>query len=133
MNARRLIGLGIIFCTAIVKLMASVSPAALPQLPPARVKLIGIAILPPHKWVLLEVEEYQQPPVQITLLQGARREFLQVLEVDSKCGWAIICNAGVDVKLTIEMPATAAPNLVSILDEEHRPLPLPPPPGAGDP
>lgn len=107
-------------------------PPALPALPPVRVKLIGIAVLPPDKWVLLEVQADSEPAVQFALMPNARRIGLQVIEVDPHACWAKIRNGNAVVTLTVENSA-AAPVAINNSGGEHRPLPLLPPPGAGDP
>jgi hypothetical protein len=113
-------------------LTAGEPPLALPQMPPAQVKLTGIAILPPVKWALLEVQEYGQNISPLALTEGSRRLALEVVEVDAKAGWVTVRNAGVLMTLTIEkMGATPAAPVA--WGGEHRPIPVLPPIGAGDP
>lgn len=119
-------------CLAGFGLTAGETRTALPQTPPARVKLTGIAVLPPDKWGLLEVQEYGQPADRLVLMEGSRRLALEVVEVDGQARWVTVRNAGVLMKLTIEKPAAASMVAVN-LDSEHIPLPLLPPIGAGDP
>lgn len=105
---------------------------ALPQTPPARVKLTGIAVLPPAKWALLEVQEYGQPADQLALMEGSRRLALEVVEVDGQAKWVTVRNAGALMKLTLEKPAGATIATANS-GGAHLPLPLLPPAGAGDP
>lgn len=112
--------------------MADEASPTVPQSPPARVKLTGIAVLPPDKWVILEITEYGQPEVRLALTEGSRRLSVRVVKIDSQVRWAIIRCGQTDMKFTIESPATLA-NPTAELGGEHRPLPLLPPPGAGDP
>jgi hypothetical protein len=120
-------------CVARPGLDAGEPRVALPQMPPARVKLTGIAVLPPAKWALLEVQEYGQPAQQIALAEGSRRIALEVVEVDCLGRWVMVRQAGALLKLTIENPAAVPSIAAANVDAEHVPLPLLPPVGAGDP
>lgn len=107
-------------------------PPVVPQSPPARVKLTGIAVLPPDKWVSLRVEEFNEPAVEVVLREGWRRLSVRVVEIDSHARWAIIRCGATDVKLIVEGKNTSVV-VAAEFGGEHRPLPLLPPPGSGDP
>jgi len=119
-------------CLAGVGLAAGEIRIALPQTPPAGVKLTGIAVLSSDKWALLEVQEYGQSAERLVLTEGSRRLALEVVEVDPRAQWVIIRNAGELMKLTVEKPASAS-FVAANFGGEHLPVPLLPPVGAGDP
>ncbi|MEJ0089393.1 MAG: hypothetical protein WDM80_06570 [Limisphaerales bacterium] len=111
---------------------SAVTNVVIPQTPPPKIKLNGIAILPPDKWALLEIQAEGQPVDRVAMTEGSRKASLELVTIDAKGKSATIRNAGVLTTLAIgksESPSMMAANFGG----EHVPLPLLPVVGAGDP
>jgi len=119
-------------CLAGNWLVAGEARIALPQTPPAALKLTGLAESLSNKWALLEVQEYGQPAEHLALTEGSCRGTVTVVQVDARAGWAKVNYAGAVITLTVEKLSTAAA-LPAKPVGEHLPLPLLPQDGVGDP
>ncbi len=110
----------------------AVTNVVIPQTPPPKIKLNGIAILPPNKWAMLEVQVDGQPVDRLALIEGSRRASLEVVTIDAEGKSVIIRNAG--VLMTLAIGKSEAPSMIAAnFSGEHVPLPLLPVVGAGDP
>ena len=110
----------------------NVTDVVIPQTPPPKIKLNGIAVLPPDKWVLLEIQADGRPVDRVALTEGSRKASLEVVTIDAQGKSATIRNAG--VLMTLAIGKAGAPSMVvANFGGEHVPLPLVPEIGAGDP
>ena len=98
----------------------------------ARIKLTGLAVIPPLKWVVLKIQEPGKPAAMTTLQEGCSEGVVEILEVDANARHVKIRNAGLMMTLTFEDEDLLQKKALAGLEVEHRPLPLLPPTDAGD-
>ena len=106
-----------------------------PAAPMTRLKLTGLAVLPPDKWALLQIQEEGAPPFSAALLEGESKGAVRLVSINITAATALVSNGAVLTELALEKigvrnKAVAAPTQLAA---EHRPIPVLPLPGAGDP
>ena len=103
--------------------------------PPQQLKLTGIAALLPRKWAVLQIQEPGKPARSVLLKEGTKESGVEVVEIDAQARWVKILNGGAPMTLTFANNGlrSNSPQLAGGPDPNHVPVPLLPPPGAGDP
>ena len=106
-----------------------------PAAPMTRLKLTGLASLPPDKWALLQIQEEGAAPFSATLLEGESKGAVRLVSINITDATAMVSNGAVLTELALEeiggrnVPVAAPTQLAA----EHLPIPVLPPPGIGDP
>ena len=106
-----------------------------PPVTAVQIKLTGVAVIPPQKWALLQIQAPGKKARAVTLAEGARDASLEVLEIDPR-GWRVkIRNSGAVTLLTMASGRPESgdgPIAVAATDHDHVPLPTVPLPEAGE-
>lgn len=108
------------------------SPATA-AIPPAKIKLVGLAAIPPCKWAVIQIQEPGRPAVTVTLKEGCGAGPVEILDVDARAQQVKIRNAGKVMTIAFEDDDLIQKNALAKLEAEHPPLPTVPLLGAGDP
>lgn len=101
-----------------------------------QIKLMGVAVIPPQKWAVLQIQAPGKKPVPVTLGEGAREASLEVLEIDPLGRQVKVRYSSVVMTLMIGSDSAKSGDGLATLasaDKDHVPLSTIPLPEAGDP
>jgi hypothetical protein len=91
--------------------------------PVVRLKLLGIAALPPRKWAVLQVEQPGKPAAAIVFREGQSIASVEVTEIDASSRTVTVRHAAGSTSLTFEAdsvkPAVAA---ATEAERDHQPI-----------
>lgn len=99
---------------------------------PVKIKLVGLAAIPPDKWVVLQIQAPGKPSAMLTLKEGCGEGPVEILEVDAKARRVKVRNAGSVMTVTFDDDALIQKTALARLQAGHQPVPVVPPPGAGE-
>ena len=115
------------------------APSAVIVFPPTttvsqvKIKLVGLAAIANRKWVVLQIQTPGKPQTTTALKEGSSEGPVEILEVDAKAQRVKIRNAGLAMTIMFDDEDLLRKDSLARLQAEHQPVPLVPPPGAGDP